>query len=136
MYSFFFGPGHVCHWRYKVCCTPLPHLKRTHCFFSIQRDNPSSLHHRNMMAATTCTPSPIDALSKSNVTKGLASVNSLNHTTSDSDGYFAFARINDEVYLVQGTFLSSSKAFFLKKLIYIIPFSLSQFHVQLQHHQH
>ena len=69
-----------------------------------------------MMAATTCTPSPIDALSKSNVTKGLASVNSLNHTTSDSDGYFAFARINDEVYLVQGTFFSHLlKPFSLKK---------------------
>ena len=69
-----------------------------------------------MMATTTCTPSPIDALSKSNVTKGLASVNSLNHTTSESDGYFAFARINDEVYLVQGTLFSHLlKPFSLKK---------------------
>ena len=53
----------------------------------------------------TCTPSSIDALSKCN-TMGL--VNS--HT---SDGYFAFARINDEVYLVQGTlpFLFNSLAY-------------------------
>jgi len=42
--------------------------------------------------ATTCSSSPIDSLSKCNI--GLVN-------THASDGYFAFARINDEVYLVQ-----------------------------------
>ena len=55
----------------------------------------------------TCTSPSIDALSKSNM--GLVDP----HT---SDGYFAFARINDEVYLVQGTFSLFQNNFF-KKLI-------------------
>lgn len=61
----------------------------------------------------TCTSSSIDPLSKSNI--GL--VNSLTDT-SDSDGYFAFARINDQVYLVQGIY----KFVFLFFISYIQPF--------------
>jgi hypothetical protein len=48
--------------------------------------------------ATTCTSSSIDVLSKCN---SIGLVNSESHT-SDDGYYFAFARINDEVYLVQG----------------------------------
>lgn len=46
----------------------------------------------------TCTSPSIDALSKLE-----HNINS--HT---SDGYFAFARINNEVYLVQGTYIMNS----------------------------
>ena len=52
----------------------------------------------------TCTSSSIDPLSKSNI--GLVSSH-----TCQCDGYFAFARINGEIYLVQGTYKFVSSFF-------------------------
>lgn len=68
----------------------------------------------------TCTSSSIDSLSSKSNSIGL-----VNSHTSDHDGYFAFARINDEVYLVQGSYNFVFSNLFFKKNSYNPLFSVS-----------